>query len=105
MRAPLSRARIASDSADALSNERIPAVASPLSSATTSSQCVPGTAVARNVFSRPFDVPSTRLPLFRVAKSVPLIVSVNGLSVSAGSLPAITVPLLSKSSPLLAGVG
>ena len=103
MRAPLSRARIARDSADALSNDRIPAVASPLSSATTSSQCVPGTAVARNVFSRPLNVPSTRLPLFRAAKSVPLIVSVKGLSVSAGSLPAITVPLLSRSSPLLAG--
>ena len=104
MRAPLSRARIASDSADALSNERIPAVASPLSSATTSSQCVPGTAVAGTFFAS-VKRSVNRVAAFQGGKIGPFDRLRKGLSVSAGSLPAITVPLLSKSSPLLAGVG
>jgi hypothetical protein len=56
-------------------------------------------------FSTSFSVPSTGLPLFSAAKSMPLMVSANGFSVRAGSLAAITVPSLFRSSPLLAGVG
>ena len=103
--AALRSARITSEIADALSRERMPEVASPLSSATTNSQLVPGTAVATKVFSASFSVPSTGLPLFSAAKSMPLIVSANGFSVRAGSLAAITLPSLFRSNPLLAGVG
>ena len=103
--APLSRARITSESAEAFSSERMPEVASLLSSATTSIQFVPGTAVATRVLSPPSNVPSTGSPFFRVAKSVPVMVSANGFNVRAGSLAAITLPSLFRSNPLLAGVG
>ena len=103
--APLRSARITSEIADAFSRERMPEVASLLSSATTSSQFVPGTAEAMKVLSTSFRVPSTGLPRFSAAKSIPLIVSANGFRVKAGSLAAITVPSLFRSSPLLAGVG